>query len=229
MPLFQGSQATIHYEQSSEGPDIVWVSGAGGTAGSWTAYQLPFFKDAFRNTTFDCRGVGTTVSELPLPWSIEDFARDAAELIEGVCDPPVALVGLSFGAGIVQQVALDFPDLVRCAIAMGTGARSVGWTWDYSMAEIEWRKAGGRLAGVVGGLPLRALILPGERAGRPRAAAEAARRAAPLLPDRHRRGLADRPVGAERPLRSDGAPARVSRTAARRRLRPGRGGPAPRR
>ena len=54
----------------------------------------------------------------------------------------MALVGHSFGAGIAQQVALDFPDLLRCAIAIGTGARSVGWTWDYQMAEIEWRRAG---------------------------------------------------------------------------------------
>jgi len=59
----------------------------------------------------------------------------------------VALVGLSFGAGIVQQVAIDHPDLVRVAIPMGTGARSVGWTWDYQMAEIEWRRSGHGFAG----------------------------------------------------------------------------------
>ena len=149
MPTIQGSQATIHYEQVGAGPDIVWVSGGGGTAGSWDAYQLPYFKDEFRNTTFDGRGVGTTRCDLPLPWSLEGFAVDTAELIEAVCDPPVALVGLSFGAGIVQQVALDFPELLRCAIAMGTGAVSVGWTWDYQMAEIEYRKAGGRLDGMM--------------------------------------------------------------------------------
>ncbi len=142
MPAFTGSEATIHYEQTGEGPDVVWVSGGGGTASSWDAYQLPYFRRDFRNTTFDGRGVGTTVCERPLPWTLEDFARDTAELIDGVCVKPVALVGLSFGAGVVQQVALDYPDLLRCAIAMGTGARSVGWTWDYQMAEIEWRRAG---------------------------------------------------------------------------------------
>ena len=147
MPLLQGSQATIHYEQIGEGPDLVWVSGAGGTAHSWDAYQLPYFRDVFRNTTSDCRGVGTTVCEAPMPWPIEGFARDIADLIEAVCEPPVALIGHSFGAGVVQQVALDFPDLLRCAIAMGTGARSVGWTWDYQMAEIDWRRAGHGFAG----------------------------------------------------------------------------------
>lgn len=149
MPTLNGSQAMIHYEQVGEGPDIVWVSGGGGLAEDWDAYQLPYFRDGFRNTTFDNRGVGTTVCDLPLPWQLEAFARDTAELIEAVCDPPVALAGLSFGAGIVQQVALDFPELLRCAIAMGTGARSVGWTWDYQMAEIEFRKAGGRLDGMM--------------------------------------------------------------------------------
>lgn len=142
MPLLKGSQATIHYEQVGEGPDLVWVSGAGGTARSWDVYQLPYFGRFFRNTTSDCRGAGTTTCEAPMPWPIEGFAKDIADLIEAACDPPVALVGHSFGAGIVQQVALDFPDLLRCAIAMGTGARSVGWTWDYQMAEIEWRRAG---------------------------------------------------------------------------------------
>jgi pimeloyl-ACP methyl ester carboxylesterase len=141
VPTVQGSKATIHYEQVGEGPDIVWVSGAGGTAGSW-GYQLPYFKDGFRNTTFDSRGVGTTTTDAPQPWPIEDFATDTADLIRAVCDAPVALVGLSFGAGIVQQVAIDHPELIRVAIPMGTGAKSVGWTWDYQMAEIEWRRGG---------------------------------------------------------------------------------------
>ncbi|MEI6725137.1 MAG: alpha/beta hydrolase [Actinomycetes bacterium] len=165
MPTIQGSRATIHYEQVGEGPDIVWVSGGGGSAGAWDAYQLPFFKDSFRNTTFDNRGVGTTLCETPLPWSLEDFARDTAELIEAVCDPPVALVGLSLGGGIVQQVALDFPELLNCAIAMGTGAVSVGWTWDYQMAEIEFRKAGGRLDGMMAVTHYAAISCPAQVLG----------------------------------------------------------------
>jgi pimeloyl-ACP methyl ester carboxylesterase len=149
MPTVRASQATIHYEQVGEGPDIVWVSGAGGTASSWDTYQLPYFRQGFRNTTFDGRGVGTTLADLPPPWTVEDFARDTADLIRTVCDPPVALIGFSFGGGIVQQVALDDPELLRCVITMGTGARSVGWTWDYQTAEIDWRRAGGHLDGMM--------------------------------------------------------------------------------
>jgi pimeloyl-ACP methyl ester carboxylesterase len=160
MPILEGSQASIHYEQAGEGPDIVWVSGAGGTADSWDRYQLPHFKDSFRNTTYDCRGVGTTTTDRPTPWPIEDFAVDVADLIKAACDPPVALVGLSFGAGIVQQVALDFPELIRVAIPMGTGAKSVGWTWDYQMAEIEWRRAGNHLDGEMAFIHYMAMFYP---------------------------------------------------------------------
>jgi len=165
VPTLQGSQATIHYEQVGEGPDIVWVSGGGGLAEDWDDYQIPYFKDGFRNTTFDNRGIGTTRCGVPLPWPLEAFARDTGELIEMVCDAPVALVGLSFGAGIVQQVALDFPELLRCAIAMGTGAVSRGWTWDYQMAEIEYRKAGGRLDGMMAVTHYAAMAYPAQVLG----------------------------------------------------------------
>ena len=149
MPQFDGSEATIHYEQIGSGPDIVWVAGGGGLAADWVPYQIPFFRQDFRNTIFDNRGIGETTTDVPLPWPLEVFARDTAELIEALCTPPVALVGISFGAAIVQQVALDRPELLRCAIVMGTGARSVEWGWDYQKAEIDFRKAGGSLEGMM--------------------------------------------------------------------------------
>ena len=147
--LSKRSEATIHYEQLGDGPDIVWVAGGGGLAADWVPYQMPFFTGAFRNTIFDNRGIGATTTDVPQPWPLASFARDTAELIEAVCTPPVALVGISFGAAIVQEVALARPDLLRCAIVMGTGARSVEWGWDYQKAEIDFRKAGGSLDGMM--------------------------------------------------------------------------------
>lgn len=143
MPLITLSEVTLHYEQKGEGSDVLWISGGGGTAHSWDYYQInPYFKQFYRNTTLDCRGAGTTTCVKPMPWVLEDFSRDVADLIKAVCKPPVVIIGLSFGGGIVQQVAIDYPELVSAGIAMGTGAWSTGWTWDYQMAEIEWRKAG---------------------------------------------------------------------------------------
>ena len=111
------------------------------------------------------RGIGETTCDVPMPWPIEDFARDAAELIGAVCDPPVALVGSSFGSAIVQQVAIDFPHLVRVAIVMGTGAWSTGWGWDFQQAEIDFRKAGGRLDGLMGVTHYAAMLYPAKVLG----------------------------------------------------------------
>jgi pimeloyl-ACP methyl ester carboxylesterase len=73
---------------------------------------------------------------------MEQFARDCAAIIEAYCEPPVILSGLSMGALITQQVAIDFPHLVRLAIPMGTAAKITGFTRDWMEAEIAARRQG---------------------------------------------------------------------------------------
>jgi 3-oxoadipate enol-lactonase len=157
---FRGTEASVHYDTFGSGPDIVWVSGGGSPGSDWHPFQMPHCEGSFRNTTFDNRGIGATTCDRPMPWTTEDFARDAAELIEAVCEPPVALVSLSFGSAIAQQVCIDRPDLVRCAVVMGTGAWCTGWGWDFQEAEIEFRKAGGRLEGLMGATHYAAMLYP---------------------------------------------------------------------
>jgi pimeloyl-ACP methyl ester carboxylesterase len=116
---------------------------------TWHEYQIPALP-GYRHTTFDNRGIGGTECAQPIPWTIADFARDTAELIEAVCEPPVIIAGLSMGAVIVLQLAIDRPDLVRCGISMGTAARAEGWLYDYMKAEVDLRLAGGELVRLLG-------------------------------------------------------------------------------
>src|SRR2546423_1039333 len=177
MPLLEGSEATIAYEQSGQGPDLVWVAGGGSRGGDWRLFQTPFFDDRYRSTTFDARGIGDTTCDLPQPWPIEAFARDSPQLIDAAWKAAVAIVGSSLGSAIGQQVAIDRPGLVRWAVVMGPGAWSPGWGWDYQEAEIEFRRAEGSLDGMMGVTHYASMCYPA-RAGRPRAVAEAARAAA---------------------------------------------------
>lgn len=148
MPMLSATPTEIYYEQSGSGPDIVWVAGGGGLPEwTWCKWQLPHFS-GFRNTVFHNRGIGNTICEQPAPWTIADFARDTAALIEHVCDGPAIVVGKSMGAMITTQLALDRPDLVSLAIPMGTAGKSYGWIHDYMRAEIDLRKAGGSLTGL---------------------------------------------------------------------------------
>ena len=137
--------ATLHYEQTGAGPDIVWLA-AGDHAGSnWRRFQTPAFEPGFRNTTYDARGVGATRTDAPPPWPIEEHARDCAALIEAACAPPVLLVGLSMGSLIAQELACTRPELVRAALVMGTCTRKTGFIREWEEAEIALRAGGGSL------------------------------------------------------------------------------------
>ena len=165
MAFLDTGDAKVFYEQIGRGPDVVWVGGGGTIGRDWQRFQTPYFAARFRNTTFDNRGIGQTVCDRPMPWGMGEFARDLAALVERVCKPPVALVGTSLGSAIVQQLAIERPELIRVAILMGTGAWSTGWGWDYQEAEIDLRRAGGNLAGMMGVAHYAAMLYPARALG----------------------------------------------------------------
>jgi pimeloyl-ACP methyl ester carboxylesterase len=145
MPELELDGVTLAYEQSGAGSDIVWLAAGDNPGDNWRRYQTPGFDDAYRSTTYDARGVGATRSESAPPWSIPDHAADLAELIIAVCEAPAILVGLSMGSLIAVQIAHDRPELVRCAVVMGTCVRKTGFIREWEEAEIAFRREGGSL------------------------------------------------------------------------------------
>jgi pimeloyl-ACP methyl ester carboxylesterase len=144
MDILELPDASLAYEQTGEGLDIVWLAAGDMPGSSWREFQVQAF-DEFRNTTYDARGVGRTKSIAPPPWPISAHAADCAALIEARCRPPVFLVGLSMGSLIAQETALTRPDLLRAAVIMGTCARKSGFMFEWEAAEIAFRRAGGAL------------------------------------------------------------------------------------
>lgn len=142
MPEFAHDDVTIHYEQSGAGRDIVWLAAGDHPGANWRRWQVPAFEPGYRNTTYDARGVGGTRSASSAPWPIDVHARDVAALIEAVCEPPVALVGLSMGSLISVQLAHDRPELVACVAAMGTCVKKTGFIWEWEEAEVGLRRRG---------------------------------------------------------------------------------------
>lgn len=145
MPELTLPDVTLAYDQTGDGPEIVWLAAGDNPGSNWRRFQTPAFEPGFRNTTYDARGVGATRSASEPPWTIEDHARDAAGLIEAACDGPVFLVGLSMGSLIAQQLAYERPELVRAALVMGTCVRKTGFIREWEEAEIALRRAGQEL------------------------------------------------------------------------------------
>ena len=137
---FKTSKVSIHYVQKYSGPDIVWCPGGDQVGKDWEE-QFNFFPD-FRNTSFDPRGAGKTISYQDPPWSIYTYAKDLAELIRNICAPPVILIGLSMGALIVQEMLLKYPELCKFGIAMGTTGIKSGFIHEWEEAEINLRNSG---------------------------------------------------------------------------------------
>jgi pimeloyl-ACP methyl ester carboxylesterase len=145
LPELELEDAVLAYEQSGSGPDIVWLAAGDNPGSHWRHHQTPAFEPGYRNTTYDARGVGATRSQTPPPWDIAAHAGDLASLIEACCAPPVFLVGLSMGSLIAVQIAYERPELVRCAVVMGTCVRKTGFMREWEEAEIALRRAGGSL------------------------------------------------------------------------------------
>ena len=142
-----GDQAEIHQLTADgvtmrvviegEGPDVIFIPGGDQTAEGYSQ-QFTRLTDSFRCISYDPRGAGETTSP-PAPWTMADFARDCAALIDAYCDGPAVVAGLSLGGLVTQQVAIDFPDKVRLAIPMGTAAYIDGFTRDWMQAEFDLR------------------------------------------------------------------------------------------
>jgi 3-oxoadipate enol-lactonase len=102
------------------GPDVVFIPGGDATADGYSQI-FARLTDRFRCISYDPRGAGQTVSPAP-PWSMEDYARDCAAVIDAFCGGKAVVSGLSLGGLVTQATAIAFPDKVRLAIPMGTAA-----------------------------------------------------------------------------------------------------------
>jgi pimeloyl-ACP methyl ester carboxylesterase len=164
MPQFSGSSASIFYEQTGTGPDIVCVGGGGTRGRDWQRFQTPYFDGRFRSTVFDNRGIGRTTCNMPLPWSVSDFASDFAGLVRGVCNGPVSFIGSSLARPSSSRSPSIIPHWCgrRSSWAAAPGAPA---GWDCQEAEIEFRRRGGSLDGMMGVSHHAAMLYPARALG----------------------------------------------------------------
>lgn len=116
MGLIDANGTKLYYERRGHGPPLVLVSGATGDAGHWTDVAGALSSER-TVVTYDRRG--NSRSPRPAGWTvttIDEQADDAAALIKGLdLDQPIVL-GTSAAVGIVANLALRHPAIVRAVV-----------------------------------------------------------------------------------------------------------------
>jgi 3-oxoadipate enol-lactonase len=127
MPTEHLNGIDIYYERSGEGPRLLFINGSGATlTGSGPLFGV--YGKHFDLLAYDQRGLGkTTIPEGP--YTMAQYAADAAAIAEAIGWARYRVVGTSFGGMVAQELAVTFPDRIErlalvCTSSGGTGGAS---------------------------------------------------------------------------------------------------------
>jgi len=117
----------IYYERQGSGPTLLYLNGSGATLAS-TGMLLSPFGARFELVAHDQRGLGRTAVPSG-PYSMADYAADAAGLLDHLGWERCRVVGISFGGMVALELAVTWPEridqlAVLCTSAGGAGGAS---------------------------------------------------------------------------------------------------------
>jgi 3-oxoadipate enol-lactonase len=107
----------LYYEILGAGPRLLVISGTGGDLRRRPGLQDSPLARLFTLLVYDQRGLGRS-GKPDRPYSMAEYADDAAGLLDALGWDRVAVLGISFGGMVAQEFALRHPDRVeRLALA----------------------------------------------------------------------------------------------------------------
>ncbi len=121
MPHVRVRDLEIYYEIHGSGPRLFFVGGSGGDLRDKpNVFDGPLTRH-FEVLSFDQRGLGRT--EIPQgPYSMGDYAEDAAALLQALDFGPSLLMGVSFGGMVAQELLCRHPETATRVVLACTSA-----------------------------------------------------------------------------------------------------------
>ena len=138
MPVVQANGIDLYFERAGSGPPLLFISGTGGDLRTKpNVFDGPLAK-SFDLLAYDQRGLGQ--SEKPnLSYSMANYADDAAALMADQGWDDAAVIGVSFGGMVAQELALRHPGRVKRLVLACTSPGGAGGA-SFPFHEIEHLK-----------------------------------------------------------------------------------------
>jgi 3-oxoadipate enol-lactonase len=111
VPTAQLNGIDTYFERKGDGPPLLFLNASGAILASASLLVQPFTESA-DTVAADQRGLGRTEVP-PGPYCMADYAADALALADHVGWATFALVGVSFGGMVAQEVAVTAPGRVH--------------------------------------------------------------------------------------------------------------------
>lgn len=130
MPLLRCRAINIYYERHGAGPTVLSISGSGGDVRQNPASGNGPLERNFDTVIYDQRGLGQT--SIPEgPYTMAQYADDAAALLDALSIDRCHVVGTSFGGMVAQELVLRHPERVnRLVLACTSSGGAGGSSWD---------------------------------------------------------------------------------------------------
>ena len=138
MRFVRANGVVIHYlDEGPEGmPPLVFINPLGCDLRVWSEVAA-ILKPEFRVIRYDKRGHGLSESG-PDHNDMADYARDVGALLDAIEIRRAAIVGISIGGVIAQELCRQRPELVAALVLCDTGAKiGSDASWDERIAAVE--------------------------------------------------------------------------------------------
>jgi 3-oxoadipate enol-lactonase len=128
MPFAKVRDIDVYFERKGEGDPLLFISGSGGDLRVKPNQMDGPLVRQFDTLSYDQRGLGQT-SKPDAPYTMADYADDAAALMDCVGWKSAKVVGVSFGGMVAQEFVLRHPQKVErlilaCTSPGGSGGAS---------------------------------------------------------------------------------------------------------
>jgi 3-oxoadipate enol-lactonase len=123
VPVFERHSLSINYQIIGSGPRVLFFNGSGGSI-EGSQLLINAFARTFQVLVHDQRGLGKT-SVPEGPYTMADYANDAAALLEHVGWQTTNVIGLSFGGMVAQEFGVKYPERIQRLVLMCTSAGGI--------------------------------------------------------------------------------------------------------